>query len=102
MSSLQDIFDMQNLLYSTLLEIAMSNNTYPLHFFLTKVLQSQADLMFVLISMTSLSIGPYFFYTHDNLFRNVEKNKLDHYVVQFQLSSCCIYLIGAYNVHNIF
>ena len=74
MSSFQDIFDMQNLLYSTLLEIVMSNNTYPLHFFFTKVLESQSDFFDVCIDFNDKPFDlTVVFYTHDNLFRNVEK-----------------------------
>ena len=81
----------------------MSNNTYPLHFFFTKVLESQSDFFDVCIDFNDKPFDlTVVFYTHDNLFRNVEKNKLGHYVVQFQLSSCCIYVIGACNIRNIF
>ena len=66
---------------------------------LSKVLYSQSDFFDVSIDFSD---GLQFFYILDSLFHNAEKNKLGHYLVQFQLSSFCIYLIGAYTVHNVF
>ena len=64
MSSFPDIFDMQNLLYSTLLEIVMSNNTYLLHFFFTKVLESQSDFFDICIDFNDKPFDRTVFFLH--------------------------------------
>ena len=62
----------------------MSNNSYSLHFFFTKVLEPQSDFFNVSVDFSDKPLDrTVAFYTLDNLFHNVKKNKLGQYIVQF-------------------
>ena len=55
---------MWNLLCYTLLETVMSNNPYSLHFFFTKVLQSQSDFFDVCIDFSDKPLDQTVVFVH--------------------------------------